>query len=266
MGSFTDSVPQFNPYVAQLPIEAMKQVGMYKQQKYEEGVTKIQTQIDQIAGLDLYRPQDKAYLQSKLDELSNNLTSVAAGDFSNFQLVNSVSGMTKQIGTDPTIMSAVSSTASLRKQRELQESLRKEGKAGESNDWLFNQDVEKWYNDPTVGASFNSNYRAYTNWKKNSLEVIKQLTGDSTITDDAFTTDSKGNLVIADAIVRKKMAGISPERIQQALLVALTPDDFKQMEIDGRYNYSGIDNQSFANRVNQSYTDKVSFMRTKKPS
>jgi hypothetical protein len=35
MASFTDSVPQFNPYVAQLPVEAMVKVGTYKQEKYE---------------------------------------------------------------------------------------------------------------------------------------------------------------------------------------------------------------------------------------
>ena len=38
MASFTDAITQFNPYVAQLPVDAMVKVGTYKQQKYEEGV------------------------------------------------------------------------------------------------------------------------------------------------------------------------------------------------------------------------------------
>lgn len=264
MASFTDAITQFNPYVAQLPVEAMVQVGQYKQQKYEEGVTKIQNEMDAIAGLDIHRDVDKNYLQSKLNELGDNLKGYAAGDFSNFQLVNSVSGMTKQLSRDPIIQGAVASTAAYRKERETQKALQKEGKSGQSNDWLFNQETSSWMNDKTPGASFNGSYRPYTNWKKNSLEVIKALTKDETITDDAFTTDANGNLVIADAVVRKKMAGISPERIQQALLVGLTPDDFKQMETDGRYNYSNVDDQSFATRVNQSYTDKVGFYENQK--
>ena len=264
MASFTDAITQFNPYVAQLPVDAMVKVGMQKQAQYEEGYKKIQGEIDRVVGLDIMRDVDKDYLQSKLDELGGNLRTFAAGDFSNFQLVNSVGGMARQVGKDEVVQTSVASTALYRKQKQLQESLRKEGKAGESNDWLFNQDVNKWYNDPKAGASFTGNYRPYTNWRKNSLEVIKQLTGDSTITDDAFTTDAKGNLVIADAIVRKKIAGISPEKVQQALLVGLTPDDFKQMEIDGRYNYSNIDDKTFVSRVNESYDDKINFFKNQK--
>jgi hypothetical protein len=37
MASYTDSPQTFNPYVAQKPVDAMLKVGMYKQQKYEEG-------------------------------------------------------------------------------------------------------------------------------------------------------------------------------------------------------------------------------------
>jgi len=117
MASFTDILPQFNPYIQQLPVDAMVQVGMEKQRRYDEGVQKIQTQIDNIAGMDVIRDVDKAYLQSKLNELGNNLKTVAAGDFSNFQLVNSVSGMANQIGKDPIIQGAVGSTAWYRKQR-----------------------------------------------------------------------------------------------------------------------------------------------------
>jgi hypothetical protein len=97
MASFTDQISKFNPYVQQLPIEAMVQVGMEKQKRYDEGIQKIQTNIDNIAGLDVIRDVDKLYLQSKLNQLGSNLNNIAAGDFSNVQLVNSVGGMANQI-------------------------------------------------------------------------------------------------------------------------------------------------------------------------
>ena len=88
MASFTDQISKFNPYIAQLPSDAMVKVGMYKQAQYDAGVQKIQSYMDNIAGMDIYNEGDKAYVQSKLDELGNNLKTVAAGDFSNQQLVN----------------------------------------------------------------------------------------------------------------------------------------------------------------------------------
>ena len=256
MASFTDIIPKFNPYIQQLPVDAMVRVGMEKQKRYDEGIQKIQTQIDNIAGLDVIRDIDKAYLQSKLNELGNNLRTVAAGDFSNFQLVNSVSGMANQLIKDPAISGAVSATKTYRTSVENMKKAQQDGKSGPSNDWLFNKKSNEWLNGKTPGESFNTNYKPYNNWRKNATEVIKALTGDSTITDDAFTTDSKGNLVIADAIVRKKVAGISPQKIQQALMVGLSPGDFEQMEIDGMYQYSNVDDNTFATRVSQDYKER----------
>ena len=256
MASFTDQIPKFNPYIQQLPVEAMVKVGMEKQKRYDEGIQKIQSQIDNIAGLDVVRDIDKAYLQSKLNELGNNLRTVAAGDFSNFQLVNSVGGMATQIIKDPNIVGAISSTKAYRKGLEDMAALTKEGKGSSSRDWDFKTKANKWLNSRDLGESFSAIYKPYTNYKKNSLEVLKGLTKNKNITEDAFDYDSEGNMIIKEAILRTELAGISPEQIQQALLVGLTPDDWEQMEVDGRYNYANVDGQGFANSVNNSYKSK----------
>src|SRR5690242_18249763 len=115
MASFTDRIPEFNPYVQQLPVEAMVKVGMEKQRRYDEGIQRIQTSIDQIAGMDIARDVDKAYLQSKVNQLGENLKGFMAADFSDYQMVNTVTGMTGQIVKDPNIQNAVMSTAKMRK-------------------------------------------------------------------------------------------------------------------------------------------------------
>jgi hypothetical protein len=269
MASYTDQIPKFNPYIQQLPIEAMVQVGMEKQRRYDEGLQKIQTNIDNVAGLDVIRNVDKQYLQSKLNDLGSKLKTVAAGDFSNYQLVNSVGGMAKQIGKDSTIQNAVGSTAKYRKELTNRDAYKKEGKDSPSNDYVFGLGVDKWLNSNDVNTSFNTTYDQYTNWKKNSIDIIKGLTGDSTIKDDAFTVkvDSRGNpvlgadgkpeLVITDAITRRKMAGVTAEQIQQALLVGLTPSDFKQMQNDSLYDYSNQDANQFKLTIKNSYDDKL---------
>lgn len=264
MASWADQISQFNPYIQQLPVEAMTQVGMYKQQKYDEGIQKVQSYIDNVAGLDVVRDIDKAYLQSKLNELGSKLKTVAAGDFSNYQLVNSVGGMATQIVKDSAIQNAVSSTKMYRKGVEDMDKFNKEGKGSPSNDWDFNQKASKWLNSTNLDDRFSARYDPYTNYKKNALEVIKSLTKDETIKDDAFKFNSKGELVIEDAIVRKKLSGISPNKIKQALQAGLTPADWKQVEIDGRYSYANADEGSFATSLKSSYDDKINFFENQK--
>lgn len=264
MASFTDRIAEFNPYVQQLPIEAMVQVGTHKQALYDQGYQKIQANIDNIAGMDVIRDVDKAYLQSKLGELKGKLRGVAAGDFSNYQLVNNVGGMISQIGKDKYIQNAVGSAAKYRKGVADMETARKEGKSSPSNEYVFNRQAQEWLNNTDINSSFNGAYKPYSNWKKNGLDVLKALTKDETITDDAFTVDSRGNLVIADTTVRKKLAGISPEKIQQALMVGLTPADFEQMGIDGIYNYSNLSDEQFTKGIQQSNSSTLNFYRDQK--
>ena len=256
MAYYTDKPLQFTPYIQQLPVDAMVKVGMEKQRRYEEGIQRIQTQIDNVAGLDVARDVDRQYLQSSLNQLGTKLKTISAADFSNFQLVNSTAGMAAKIAKDPVIQNAVSSTARYRKGLSEMEAANKAGKGSPSNDWDFMNNANKWLNNPDVNSSFSGSYSPYTNYKKNALEVIKALTKDSTITDDAFTVDSKGNIVVADAIVRKKLEGISPEKIQQALMANLTPADFKQMEIDGRYTYSNVDPDTFIASIDNSHKEQ----------
>jgi hypothetical protein len=158
MASFTDQILQSRPYVQQLPLEAMAQVGMYKQQKYEEGVQKIQSYIDNVAGMDIIHDSDKEYLQSKLNELGGKLKTVAAGDFSNFQLVNSVGGMATQIAKDPTVKNAVNSTAWYRKQTERIQKDIDDGKSSPDNIYKFQKQADQWLNTKKAGQKFSADY------------------------------------------------------------------------------------------------------------
>jgi hypothetical protein len=241
--------------VKQLPLEAMVQVGMYKQQKYEEGIQKIQTSIDNVAGLDVANDADKAYLQSKLNQLGNDLTTVAAGDFSNFQLVNSTTGMVSQIARDPNVQTAASSTAWLRKQQADMEKAIAEGKSSQSNIYDFNQQASEYLNNDKVGQSFRGRYTQYTDVKKKALDTIKALNPDLLKYDIPFV-DENGRIDqtrIADAMKRYKIEGISAEKITQALTAAMTPDDLNQLRIDSKYQFRGVGSEQLAVKAKQDY-------------
>lgn len=243
MASWTDKKPEFNPYIAQKPVEAMVKVGMQKQAQYDQGYEKIQQSIDQVAGMDVVRPEDKAYLESKMQQLGSKLQIVAAGDFSNFQLSNSVAGMANNIVKDETVLGAVASTQRWKAGNAAKTAANKKGTGSPANDYDFDRQAQDWFNGGPE-ATFNGSYTPHVDYKKNALAIIKELTGDSTITEDAFTTDANGQLTISDAIIRKSVKGLTPQKVRMALDAGLSPADKNQMYIDGRYQYAGATPES----------------------
>jgi len=246
MASYTDIIPQFNPYIQQLPVEAMVSVGMEKQRRYDEGIQKLQTQIDNIAGLDIIRDVDRAYLQSKINELGSNLRGVAAGDFSNFQLVNSVGGMINQVSKDPIVKNAVNSTALYRKEYDMMETARKEGKSSQQNQWDFKSKSANWLYSKDLGKSFNETYTPYIDVDKKFLEVMKTLHSDLTEQDIAQVTVKSADGTIDTtktlaAMQRVSRESVSSEKIENALRASLTPDELNQLSINGRYQFRGYD-------------------------
>ena len=190
MASYKDPANiKFNPYVQQLPVEAMAKVGQYKQERYDKGVEKIQQSIDNIAGLEIAKPEDKQYLQSKLNALGSQLSNVAGGDFSNFALVNSVNGMTNQISKDPKVIGAVSDTAKYKKDVAAVEKLQLEGKWAPSNDAKFKQNVSKWFN--TDGSRYSNNVSPYVNVQEDAQKIIKALAQDVTSNEIMFDPVTK---------------------------------------------------------------------------
>lgn len=262
MASFTDQIPQFNPYIQQLPVEAMVKVGMEKQQRYDMGLQKIQSQIEQVAGLDILRPIDKEYLSSKMDELGSNLKSFAASDFSNFQLVNSVGGMVNQLSKDKNIQNAVSSTAWYRKQQRLIEEAKKEGKSNIANEDLFFTQVNSWINDTNPGVSFSAEYVPYTDVFKKLQEIAKSVGEDSTIVQQLFETDANGNPKVVDGKLRYNdvmaetlLKGKDKNKILTAFQNGLDSNDYRQLSITGRYELKGKSREELVRNLDDNFLE-----------
>jgi hypothetical protein len=278
MASFTDIIPQFTPYVQQLPVEAMVAVGMEKQKRYDEGVQKIQQSIDKIAGLDVAADADKAYLQSKLNQLGNDLTFVAAGDFSNYQIVNSVDGMAKQIAYDPNVQNAVGSTAYLRKQQKRKEKAIEEGKSSPENEWMFDSQVSNYLNTTTPGSSFKGTYYEFHNVDKKlrGLAADLQKAGYEQSTDNPFQRDnvtgktlyynkdgsvstdpSKGGTPrVANSMLTTTVKGIGAEKILNNFYDSLDENDKRQLNITAQYHYRDSTPITFQNDIIKTYNEK----------
>jgi hypothetical protein len=262
MASFTDQIQTFNPYVSQAPlIEAMVTVGTQKQQQYEQGVQKIQGYIDSIAGMDVVTDADKKYLQSKLNELGSRLKTVAAGDFSNQQLVNSVGGMATQVIKDPLVQNAVSSTSWYRKQLADMEKSISEGKSSQANIKDFNDKASVWLSSEKPGQLFRDRYIPYRDINKTAMEAIKALHPSLKNIDIPFEIkDGKINTaVIANAIQRNKIKGITEGQIETAIGAAFTPDDYNQLAIDSRYTFANVAPEALIRDVNENLRSSKRF-------
>jgi hypothetical protein len=248
MASFTDAIPQFNPYIQQLPVEEMVAVGVQRQQQYEQGIQRIQSEIDRVAGLDIVRDVDRQYLQSKLNDLGSKLRTVAAGDFSNFQLVNSVAGMAGKVAKDNNVINAVQSTAQRRKLLERMQTDVEKGNYNPANQYVFNESDNKWFNDPTVGAKYTGSYKTPHDVWGRIKDIAKEVGIDEKTAQQLFETDSlgrtkfdsSGNPVWNNIMVEKTFKGKDASKILNAFQAGLNPSDYEQLGIEGRYKYRSV--------------------------
>jgi len=264
MASYTDILPEFKPYVPQLPVEMMINVGMEKQKRYEEGISKLQTHINNVAGVEVLRPQDKAYLQSKLNELGNNLRTVAAGDFSDFQLVNSVGGMIGQIGKDRVVQAAVQSTAWDKQQRALMEEDRKKGTLAPENESNYSKKLRAYYeaglqDDYGNPIKFSGSYVPHFDVFKFAKESFDAVKPDGLSWDQVYETDAAGKPkidpktgkpIFSPVMIRMEKEGRSVAQVRATLdQIFSDPRVSQQLNITGEYNFGGLDQNALRERV-----------------
>lgn len=261
MASFTDDLQyltQHKPYVEQNPVQAMVEVGRFKQSQYDQGIQRINQQIENVAGIDVVRDADKNYLQSKLNELGGKLKSVAAGDFSQYQLVNSVGGMINSVAKDKGVQNAASSTAWYRKQVEKMQKDIDEGKSNPANIDYFQKHANKWLTSPVAGEKFSGSYVPNFDVFKFAKETFDAVKPDGYtfdqlyITDENGTprTDAQGRPIASPFMKRLEKEGIFPEKVRATLnQIFNDPRVDTQLAISGEYALKGLPPQLLSNKI-----------------
>lgn len=246
MASFTDKAPTFNPYVQQQPIEAMVQVGTFKQQQYDQNLQSIQTSMNKVAGLNIARDVDKQYLKSKMSEVTSKLQTFAAGDFSSANLTRSMTGMIAEVGGDEIVQNAVLSTQNYQNQLRKIQASEKDGTLTPDNLYNFQKQASPWLNGTTPGEAFNGQYTEHFDVLKYVREVFDDIKPDEYTYDEVFKlgadgnplTDKNGVPILSEHMTRLEKAGRFPEKVQQTInQIFSEPRVNKQLGITGEYNY-----------------------------
>lgn len=275
MASFTDQIPTFNPYISQLPVDAMVKVGMEKQRRYDEGVQKIQTEIDKIGGLSVAKDVHKAYLQSKINELGSNLKTFMASDFSDYQLVNSVAGMTNQITKDPIVLNAVKSTQVIEKGNQDKEAAIKAGKSSVENEWFWGKQVNDFLDNDDLKQSFNGKFIEFTDVDKKLRDIADKIKDVDSSIDIPYKRDNAGNTLyfkkdgsvstdpnsggtaqIDDVMLKIKTKGTPAEKILNNFYDSINENDKRQLRITADYHYRNLTPVGIQNEIIQGYNNK----------
>jgi hypothetical protein len=242
----------------------MVSVGMEKQQRYDQGIQRIQSQIDQVAGLDIYRSTDKQLLQSKLNDLGSKLKTVAAADFSNYQLVNSVAGMASTIVKDPVILAAVQSTQNIKNNQKVIEEAREKGELTPDNEDFYNKQLASYENAGLVNdkgrpVTFNAKYIPHFNVFKFAKETFDAVKPDGMTWDQVYETDTDGNPKInpstgqpiySPTMIRMEKEGVFPKKVRETLdQIFSDPRVSRQLQITGEYNYKGFSPDMLKQRI-----------------
>ena len=93
------SQTRFNPYVPQVPLNQMAQIGIYKQQLYDSRKNQIQENVNTIVD-NINQLPSSALISSYRKRLSNYLTSIGYADFSDNNVYNIIFNNLRSINND----------------------------------------------------------------------------------------------------------------------------------------------------------------------
>jgi len=251
MAGFKDIIPEFNPYVAQQPVEAMVQVGMMKQKQYDANLQKIQQSMSNIAGLAIARDVDKQYLNNKMNDMSSQLSVFAGSDLSSNRLTGQLKGMVDNMANDEIVRNAVASTQRYQQQMAFIDKERQDGNLTPDNYYHFQKQANAWFQDPNEGASFNGQYVKHFDVLEYTREVFDDIKPDGMTYDDVFSgVDENGVPTLTAAMKRMKKEGIMPEKAKAVVdQVFNDPRVRTQLQISGEYNYRGFTPQMLQQNI-----------------
>ncbi len=261
-------ITNFAPYIETTPIRTLEMAGAQRQQQYNEGLQLIQQTNQQTKDLasQMMRPIDQEYLNTKLSTLQNSLSGAIAGDLSNQGLVNSIGGAIKSVANDDVIKNAVISKGNFISQKQVLDKHKEEGKSGVENEWDFNNQVNSYMNGKIPGETFSGKYTPYIDVNKKIVDLSKAAGVDERIVQQLFQTDKYGNPTgrINEVLAEQHFKGVDKQKLLSEFSTSLTPSDYQQLGITGKYNMQGYTPDKLKQLIDNSYTTNKQFFEKSK--
>lgn len=218
-------------YIQPYDTNELMQIAALKQSKYDQNVELLNNELSKIVNLDLIKQEDKAYLNTRLDEVVSKLDRVQGIDLSSSAATRRVLGHLKQ-ATDENVKAAIISTYNVRKDlSDIQAAKdRNDGTYSIANEAYLMNHINGYIGTNTITTP-NHGYssRGYTNYinvyeKKDKLaaEILKNK-GETTVQLPGMRPGE---------IIEKKAKNLTESELESMILQSLTPEEQNQLSID----------------------------------
>lgn len=238
----------------------MVQVAQMKQSVYDTKKAQIQQTLDAFGNIDVLRDQDKEYIAAKLGSIRTDINSYGNRDLSQPGVGDELMSKIKVAAQDPFIQGAMEDAYKFRnfQQEVAQKQAKNDGSYNDVNyAYALNNSGYDEYMKGDKKRLGNLQYTNYSNYDKKINDFIIDLQNkkkDQTI--QVQELDSNGNPT--GAIIEQKISGLSPQQLRSVASTMLTPEDQKQIEIDGWYNNGGYDNPNIITNVKSVLNSDIS--------
>lgn len=240
MASYVGAISNFSPYIQQIPTEAYVKVGLEKQQEYESGIQRVQDNINKLAGLDMGNAVGKDYLQSRINQLTDQSNLHTEMDFSNPNNVNSLISLARPLYQDDIIYKHVLSASAL---SNYNQSVKDGQKAGDVEDFSVNYEAKNYVNPFLSATDVRETYNGPNTTLKGTLAKTREQY------EKAFKefTASKRSIQTANGnayTVTDSDEYLDPERLKRYVLSQMDPDTAELLKRAGWANLSGLDDST----------------------
>lgn len=223
-----------SPYVLPIDLGLFANVLSIKQKKFDDNAQRVQSQIDQMGLLDVIKPEDQQYLNSKINNIVNTVNNLGGVDFSDPNTALQIEALGSDVYGDKSIINAVASTKRIRGLQNSYEKFKTDPKLAkfysEANEGYDMRRVSEYMSDGQVGSVYSGPRSAtpYTPYRDNHIKAFERVKADmqTTLTDNG--------------LYYSKVTGeyIHPERIMSMAADLLSPQEKSQMQRDGWYMYN----------------------------
>jgi hypothetical protein len=224
-------------YISPLPAEDLVKVALHKQQMFDQGVAKVQSQLDNYSQLRSLIPTEieQQYFDETMTKLVQAVNSSAGLDFSKTANVQSVLNIGKPLEKDTNIINAVKNGRQIQKRYQTLSELDK-SKRSPTNDWAYLNDIEAYKKANKLGISLqDKEYDEYFDISEMVTKFVKEL---SPLEQQEFIGQTKKTpqgyleVLTEQGFNQKQLA----DRIRGML--STNPKAARQLQIDTEYYYN----------------------------
>lgn len=279
--SYLSKTYNSNPYVLPISLDIMAKVLSYKQDKYDQNAQKIQDEINTFGSFDVIKPEDRQYLNGKINNLVNNVNSLGGVDLSDQSIANQVESLGGDIYGDNKIITALASTKQVRSVINGYEKMKTDPKlipfysaANEDydiNNPMNSNSVRSYLSNNKVGSSYQGANAPspYQNYHKFTKDITDKIKGDyfESVTQKGLYISKTSGDVKTSSQIQQEIANQLPANMQDQIkkdaLFAIRQNGVTPVELiqkrDSQYNdrlneaqgnykmYMDIANQSISN-------------------